>query len=362
MEFRAGRPDDYVTMSVGYSYYDFSQTPYEPSLVVIKNYFDTLQLEPEVKKTVLMTLASLLDGHNKRPGIDIWYGQFLGDSKELLDLIKQTFGDYYSSLPSAMVKRKGRSVNKSVNANWPSFFDFFKKRVVVVVEDDNNSNYDYVDIPTLRELTTGDYVSPYGYKPQAKVIVTLDNCSDTKAIDMLKNQINIFARENVVNWNKQNNGQDLHEKDIETSQAFIWWLLKEIYPQYRALKGKSGFDWCCSSGNLNLAKELHKIYDDIHANKDSAFITSCRYGQIEVIKWLLSLDKFPNDLVVKNVPLELIDYVFQQGYQPDADGFTLPLYLEYRQRLLKAIQEKKTSGPTTLFEIKNLTQMICDYL
>jgi len=51
------------------------------------------------------------------------------------------------------------------------------------------------------------------------------------------------------------------------------------------------FKKVCKFGNLEDEKRIYEYYKlNIHANDDEAFRYACRYGHIEIAKWLISLD------------------------------------------------------------------------
>lgn len=54
---------------------------------------------------------------------------------------------------------------------------------------------------------------------------------------------------------------------------------------------KKGFEWNCRYGHLNIVKWLYKKFNiDIHTNKDEPFKRACKNGRINVAKWLCSID------------------------------------------------------------------------
>jgi P4 family phage/plasmid primase-like protien len=72
--FRDGLPDDYVTMSVGYDYKDFKDLPNDPNLLGVKDYFNKVMMDPEMRKYVLTLIASYMDGHARNQKFILWTG------------------------------------------------------------------------------------------------------------------------------------------------------------------------------------------------------------------------------------------------------------------------------------------------
>lgn len=64
----------------------------------------------------------------------------------------------------------------------------------------------------------------------------------------------------------------------------------------------------CNLGNLEDAQLIYYIGGvDIHALNDNSFISACMNNQFEILKWLISLDKF--DISVYNVSIQIACYV-----------------------------------------------------
>jgi len=70
--FRAGAPDDLVSMSVGYDYKVFD--PKDPTIIKIQEYFKTVQKEVEIRDYVLRLCSSFLDGYMKDQKLMVWTG------------------------------------------------------------------------------------------------------------------------------------------------------------------------------------------------------------------------------------------------------------------------------------------------
>jgi len=70
--FRAGAPEDLVSLSVGFDWTEFSPT--HEHVLGIKEYFTQVQREEEMREYILTLLASYLDGHTKREQFILWTG------------------------------------------------------------------------------------------------------------------------------------------------------------------------------------------------------------------------------------------------------------------------------------------------
>lgn len=70
--FRAGVPEDYVTMSVGYDWQDYDND--HPFVAEIEELFKKMMREKDMNDYILTLLASYLDGHTKHQKVIIWTG------------------------------------------------------------------------------------------------------------------------------------------------------------------------------------------------------------------------------------------------------------------------------------------------
>ena len=70
--FRAGTPDDYVSLTTGYTYKEYSEN--HPHIVGIKDFFSKVQTENDMREYILTLLSSYLDGNTKREQFVLWTG------------------------------------------------------------------------------------------------------------------------------------------------------------------------------------------------------------------------------------------------------------------------------------------------
>ncbi len=70
--FRAGVPDDFITLSVDYDYKEYKSTDSE--VMEVMKYFDSVHTEKDMREYILTLLASYLDGHVKQQKFIIWTG------------------------------------------------------------------------------------------------------------------------------------------------------------------------------------------------------------------------------------------------------------------------------------------------
>lgn len=71
-KFRPGIPDDFISLSVGYDWKEYSMT--HPAIVGIKDYFCKVQPEKDMREYILTLMSSYLDGHTKKEQFVLWTG------------------------------------------------------------------------------------------------------------------------------------------------------------------------------------------------------------------------------------------------------------------------------------------------
>jgi len=74
---------------------------------------------------------------------------------------------------------------------------------------------------------------------------------------------------------------------------------KCIFYKYKLnihINNDEAFRYACNSGNINIAKWLYSLEDkpNIHANDDEVFRYACYTGNINIAQWLYELEDKPN--------------------------------------------------------------------
>lgn len=164
-----------------------------------------------------------------------------------LDLIECTFGEYYSVFPSTILTRKRDGASNAT----PELANKRGKRIIPIQETEEDEKI-YVGL--MKQLTGYDWIetralygNPFSYRPQFKLILTCNKLPFISA-----NDNGTWRRLRVVVWDsefisgpiKKNNqfkkDPELSEKIPKWKEAFIWILLNEYYPQYKANGGLDG--------------------------------------------------------------------------------------------------------------------------
>ena len=145
MIFRPGFPEDYVSMSVGYDYVEYSGN--EKEFEKINKYFEDLQQDVQIREYILRYLASRLKGENKEQFL-IWTGKGNNGKSVFTVLLNKVFGDYYGTLEHTVITQK-RSPNASAT---PDLANTKGKRIVTVAEPDAN---DTIKVSFVKQLSGG---------------------------------------------------------------------------------------------------------------------------------------------------------------------------------------------------------------
>lgn len=237
MEFRVGKPEDYISMTCGY---DFSEKPTK-NYKEITNFLEDIQPEQEQRMYLLMCLASYLIGVNEMELFHILSSEVGRNGKsKLCELIGFTLGNYFSQVSSELFMREKPDPTKP----HPELLNLIKKRIVIASEPDLskggklNSAYikaitgnDGIELRLLHENTMITFKANFG-------LILL--CNDIPPFD--KPDKALYKRLRCVNFPTEFVEEPKlphHKKKNEKlSQNFKYWtqdfmlILIDSYKQY----------------------------------------------------------------------------------------------------------------------------------
>lgn len=187
-EFREGRPEDYITISCGFSLpVDKKDLPMSLDDLMVKvaqefpNY-DRLKADmnlflkqiipdDEVRAYTLKIMSTCLSGENREEGFNIWTGSGGNGKSKLVELITLTLGEYACNLPVALLTQK----RKASGAASPEMARTRGKRFCVMQEPDVNET---LNVGEMKEITGNDkiqarglYKEPFEFTPQFKLFL-----------------------------------------------------------------------------------------------------------------------------------------------------------------------------------------------
>jgi P4 family phage/plasmid primase-like protien len=243
MEFRDGRPDDYLTFTTGTDYnvsYDE-----DPCIEDIENFMDQLISNEEVKEYMLLLLASMMQGINAEEKFRIWTGSGGNGKSKLLELFISSFGEYCIKFPITLLTGKRASSNSAT----PEVIQSKGKRFGYFDEPNENER---INIGLMKEFSGNDkikgrglYQAPIEFKPQFKLVLLCnalpevppddEGCWRRMEVVEFKNK---FVETPVAD-NEYPRDYQLSAKLKEWKHVFLPWLINKYYSKYREMKSLS---------------------------------------------------------------------------------------------------------------------------
>jgi P4 family phage/plasmid primase-like protien len=181
-EFRPGVSSDYVSLSTGYEYINYSQN--DSVYIELVELLKKILPEEETHNFTLKALASCLDGHNRDENFYIFTGARGANGKStILDLLLKSLGEYAIISPVSLItgsREQANSANSALAA-------IRNKRAVVMQEPASNV---MIQSDTLKGLTGGDTISTrelnasqIEFKPNAKLFMATNLCPILSSLD-----------------------------------------------------------------------------------------------------------------------------------------------------------------------------------
>jgi len=185
--FRQGRPDDYVSLSVGYSLpIDKSDMPvnidkikdniihindYESLNEDLDDFIEKVLPNQEVRDYTLRFLSSCLSGEVREEKFYFWTGSGANGKSKITDLITSTLGGYSKTMDVAfLTTKRGSSSSAS-----PELEAIRYARFVSMSEPERD---DQIYVGKLKQITGGDTMTSRGlfkdtteFKPQFKLML-----------------------------------------------------------------------------------------------------------------------------------------------------------------------------------------------
>jgi P4 family phage/plasmid primase-like protien len=180
-EFREGRPDDYISISTNVDYYPFVES--NPFAQKMLKFFREILPNEEVRKYLLLSLATCVAGHNREEKCRIVTGSGSNGKSLLFSLVQQALGDYYISCPITIITRKRNSSNQAS----PELLRLKGVRCGCFQETDDGEK---LNVGILKEITGNDsfmvrglYSDPIEIKPQVKFFLACNQLPEVPSTD-----------------------------------------------------------------------------------------------------------------------------------------------------------------------------------
>jgi P4 family phage/plasmid primase-like protien len=244
LEFRDGRPDDYITLSTKIDYNDeFSWD--HPTIMEIMKVIEQILPIKSVREYTLLVLSTTLDGSTKQEKFYILAGSGGNGKSKLIEMLDLALGDYSKNVSVALLTKK-RADSNSAN---PELAATKGRRVVKFQEAEENS---VLNVGLMKEISGGDKIvtralfqDPIEFKPQFKAFFI---CNDKPTLP--PNDEGTWRRVRLIEFisrfvDKPSEDPSKHEHPIDYElsdkikgwgEAFLW-ILIEYYKQYRKAGG-----------------------------------------------------------------------------------------------------------------------------
>lgn len=231
--FRDGHPTDNITMSVNYNYND----KYTDKYIDLQNFLNDIQPNKE-DFDYAMTYFSIGLVGNTLELFTILSGSGRNGKSKLIELIKDTFGDYFGSVGSQLFTRP----RPNADSPDPGLLNLAKKKIVIASEPEKNSklNSGFIKFITGRDSTTLRNCHQNEMIDFSPKFITFLLCNDIPDCDDIDNAftkrlrcIN-FPTEFVDNPTKENQ----KKINVDINENFKYWkmdfmlMLIECYKKY----------------------------------------------------------------------------------------------------------------------------------
>ena len=230
LEFREGRPEDYISLTTGIQFIEYDDN--EPILQEINSFFHQVLPLDRVREYVLKLLASFMNGSTGNEKFHIWTGSGGNGKSKVIELFESSLGTYCSKLPITVITQK----RPASNAAAPEMLRTKGRRFVCLQEPDDKEQ---IMVGCMKELTGGDkiqarglYKEPVEFKPQFKMLLTCNQLPKVPSDDggtwrriRLVEFTSKFV-ENPVAENEYPIDLELTDKMKDWSEGFMFILMK----------------------------------------------------------------------------------------------------------------------------------------
>jgi len=239
MEFRQGKPEDFVSFSTGRDYYDWDDD--DPIFEDIQNFLKQVLPKKHVREYVLMLLSTFLSGDTGNELFHIWTGSGGNGKSKLIELFELGLGDYCCKLPITVLTRKRACSNQAT----PELARTKGKRFACLQEPDENEK---IQVGLMKELTGGDtiqaralHTEPIEFKPQFHMVLTCNKLPSIPSDDggtWRRLRVVEFTSEFVQDPDPKKPNQfkidhNLTPKLKLWADAFLWMLLNKYYRVFK---------------------------------------------------------------------------------------------------------------------------------
>lgn len=233
-EFRDGEADDFVSMTTGLDYREYSWDSDDVSEVM--EFLEQILPDYDVREYVLTLLGSFIHGSNKNEKFHIWTGSGGNGKSKLIELFEKAIGDYSCKLPISLLTSKRKASNEA----QPELARTKGKRSAILQEPDEKTR---INVGLMKEMTGNDtitarnlYENPIEFKPQIKMILICNHLPelpyDDEATWRRVRAVEFKSRfVDEEEWDKTDpyqfpKDESLSERFPKWKEPFMWILLQ----------------------------------------------------------------------------------------------------------------------------------------
>lgn len=240
LEYRDGKPDDYLTFSTGYDYQSFNED--DDQIIQIYDYLKkTFPLPREdgdpcdLLDAVLLTYSSFLFGGNKHQHFYIQSNKGSNGKSQMVKFLDLVLGDYSKSVSSAFFLKQAK---QSTQAS-PELACLKGVRLIHSEEPEQGQLF---DIARIKELTGCSKITARGlFRDQMEFVPQfhcLFSCNKKPKIpNTTKNDIATWRRiknlpfvSTFVDHNQPENSEEfIYHKDLDLDEKFNQWKIAMMY-------------------------------------------------------------------------------------------------------------------------------------
>lgn len=280
MEFREGRPEDYISLSTGIEYIEYDDD--DEVVQEIYEFFKQVLPIKRVRKYVLKLLASFMNGSVKDEKFHIWTGSGGNGKSKVIELFQNALGQYCCTLPHTIITRKKQASGSAA----PELFNAKGRRLAALNEPDDNEK---IMVGSMKEMSGGDkiqvrglYRDPVEFKPQFKMLLLCNHLPSMPSEDEgTWRRVRLVEFSSVFTHNPDPEKPhefpidvELTEKMKDWSEPFIHILIK-YYAKYK----KEGLK---EPPEVTKCTDSYRLRNDIYSEFLREFVEECPNGVLRI--------------------------------------------------------------------------------
>jgi len=163
-KLRAGKPDDFVSLTTGYDFKEMNGD--DPEVIMLHEHLNKIFPDPELKQYFLEYCAMLLVGGNKAKTFLVLSGQGDNGKSINMELLKLVLGKYMRILPTTVLTGKKAQSSQAT----PELDGIAGVRYCICQEPEGKET---INIGTLKELTGNDEIYIRGLFKEGRNVLPL---------------------------------------------------------------------------------------------------------------------------------------------------------------------------------------------